>query len=392
MGLFDKLFPHQTDRKNVEGFFKTLTTYMPAFTSWQGGLYESELVRSAINARATHISKLKMECYGTAQPSLRAQLKVGPNEFQTWGQFLYRTSTILDTQNNCFIVPIVNRYGETTGVYPVLPSRCEILQYQGEPYLKYEFRDGQTATLPLAECGILNKFQYRDDFFGENNDALRATMELVNIQNQGIEEGVKNSNTYRFMAQMSNFSKAEDLTKERKRFSAENFSGDSGGGLLLFPNTYSNIEQIKSTPFVADVEQMQLITHNVFNYFGVNEEILQNKVVGDAWSAFYEGAIEPFAVQLSDVMTKMLFTRREIVQGSGIMATANRLQYMSNKEKLEMSTQLTDRGLMNRDEVREIWNLPPLPNGEGQAYIVRGEYKNADAQINNNGKENTNDE
>ena len=64
------------------------------------------------------------------------------------------------------------------------------------------------------------------------------------------------------------------------------------------------------------------------------------------------------------------------------MATANRLQYMSNQEKLNVSSQLADRGILNRDEVREIWNLPPLPNGEGQEYIIRGEYKNATDQIN----------
>jgi hypothetical protein len=35
---------------------------------------------------------------------------------------------------------------------------------------------------------------------------------------------------------------------------------------------------------------------------------------------------------------------------------------------------MADRGIMNRDEIREIWNLPALPNGAGQAYTIRGEY------------------
>ena len=43
-------------------------------------------------------------------------------------------------------------------------------------------------------------------------------------------------------------------------------------------------------------------------------------------------------------------------------------------EKLNVSAQMADRGIMNRDEIREIWNLPPLPNGEGEAYTIRGEY------------------
>ena len=170
-------------------------------------------------------------------------------------------------------------------------------------------------------------------------------------------------------------------------------SADSSGcvkiwGLLLFPNTYTNINQVKSNPYTIAADEMKLIEKNVYQYFMVNEDVLQNKAYGDAWSAFYEGAIEPFAIQFSEVLTKMLFTLREQAQGNLVMLTANRLQYMTNKEKLEVSAQLADRGVLNRDEVREIWNLPPLPDGEGQEYIIRGEYWNATDKINNGGDEN----
>lgn len=116
----------------------------------------------------------------------------------------------------------------------------------------------------------------------------------------------------------------------------------------------------------------------------MNEDILQNKAYGDAWQAFYEGAIEPFAIQFSDVMTKVIYTANERSNGNMIMLTANRLQYMSTTEKLDVSSQLSDRGILNRDDVRDIWNLPPIPNGEGQAYIIRGEYKNAN-DVNDDG-------
>ena len=86
--------------------FQTLTAYTPVFTSWSGQIYESELVRSAIHARATHISKLSVQVQGSAKPKLQTKLKTGPNEWQTWGQFLYRLSTILDVQNTAFLVPV----------------------------------------------------------------------------------------------------------------------------------------------------------------------------------------------------------------------------------------------------------------------------------------------
>ena len=378
MSLFDKIFSNRPkEPKRFEGGFRMLNGYEPRFTTWGGSMYEQELVRAAIHARATHISKLKVETRGSAKPALQNKLKHGPNEFQTWSQFLYRLSTILDVHNTAFVIPVWDKFGEPSGVYAPLPTRCEIVQYKDVPYLRYEFGWGERAAVELSYCGILTKHQYRSDFFGEDNHALFPTMDLIHIQNQGIQEGVKSAATYRFMAQLSNFSKADDLAKERQRFTAENFSRDAkGGGLLLFPNTYANIKQVDVKPWVVDADQMKVIKSNVYEYFGVNEDILENKAYGDAWAAFYEGAVEPFAVQFSEVMTKMLFTFREQSSGNYVMATANRLQYMSNADKLRVAANMADRGLMTRNEIREIFNLTPLPDEIGNQLPIRGEYYN----------------
>ena len=387
MGLFDLLFKNRPKvTEKYEGTFKMLNGYTPHFTSYGGGVYESELIRSAINARATHISKLKVEITGTARPALQNKLKHGPNQLQTWSQFLYRLSTILDIHNTAFIVPVYDQYGEPSGIFTPLPQRCEVVQYGETPYLRYEFSNGQRAAIEMDYCGVLTKYQYKNDIFGETNHALFPTMDLIHIQNQGIEEGVKSAATYRFMAKVNNFTKTEDLAKERKRFTEETFTSDAqAGGILLFPNTYTDIKQVDVKPWVVDADQMKIIKDNVFEYFGVNEEVLENKAYGDAWSAFYEGAIEPFAIQFSEVMTKMLFTLREQSTGNGVMATANRLQYMSNADKLNVSSQLLDRGIMSINDVREIWQLPPVEGGD--ARIIRGEYYSTDEKLTEGGDE-----
>jgi hypothetical protein len=389
MGLFDWLFKNKPKPEGkYDGEFRLLTGYKPHFSNHSGEIYESEMVRAAINALATHISKLDVKTFGAAKPALQRKLKHGPNEFQTWSQFLARAATIYYNDNTLFITPIWDEYGEISGIYTPLPRRCEIVQYNNVPYLRYEFAHGQKAAIELEYCGIMPRMQYSHDFFGESNRALIPTMDLIHIQDQGIKEGVKSAATYRFMAQLNNFSQPEDLTKERKRFTEENLASDAeGGGLLLFPNTYGNIKQIESKPFTIDADQMKVIKDNVFQYFGVNEDILQNKFNSDTWAAFYEGAVEPFAIQFSEVMTKMLFTFREQSQGNYVMATANRIAYMSNADKLAVSAQMADRGLMTRNEIREIWNLPPLPEPYGDQLPARGEYYNVNGEEPNEGNE-----
>lgn len=382
MSLFDKLFknrPKEPKDKYTE-FFRLLNAYRPVFTSYSGSIYESELIRAAIGVIATHIAKLKVEISGAAKPALRTKLKNGPNEFQTWTQFMYRLATILYVHNSAFITPIYDEYGQISGIYSPLPDRTEIVQYRDIPYLRYHFSGGDTAALELENCGIMTRFQYRDDLLGESNRALLPTMDLIKIQNDGIKEGVKSAATYRFMARYSDISFDDDLAKERKRFTAENFGRDAeAAGLLLFPSTYNDIKQIDVKPWVVDAEQMRQIEKSVFYYFGINEDVLTSAAYGDKWTAFYESVIEPFSIQFSEVVTKMLYTFREQSQGNRVMATANRLQYLSNKEKLEVSSQLVDRGILSINDARDIWNLAPVEGGDER--VIRGEYVNTADKI-----------
>ena len=379
MGLLQKLFPGKTAAiKEAATYFETLN-YTPVFKTWRGCLYEQQQVRSAIDALARHTSKLAFTVQGSAKPSLQNKLRHGPSELQTWSQFLYQARTIFEVDTTLFIVPVLDKYGEVTGVYPVTPVDAKIEEYRGKLYIKYKFMHQQTAEMELENCAILTKYQYDREFFGGGNLPLQETMDLLHIQNQGITEGIKNSASFRFMAKHKRFVDPDDLEREQNRFTEKHLSGKSG--FLLFPNEYDEVKQIDSKPFVIDSKQQELINNNISNYFGVNTDVMQNRATGDAWSAFYEGAIEPFSIQLSEAMTRMLFTFREQSNGSSVMFTSNRMQYMTNSDKLQVSAQMADRGILNRDEIREIWNLPPIPDGSGQAYIIRGEYYEAGAKL-----------
>ena len=371
MGLFDLIFKKPKIENQVNGYFKMLDGYTPIFTSYDGGVYEMELTRSCIHTFATHCSKLLPTVNGPDARGLKAMLDGRPNPFMTSAQFVYKVATIYEAQNTCFIVPVLDKFDKLVGYYPVNPSQTEIIDVKGEPWLRYTFPSGDRAAIELARCGVVSKYLYKSDIKGETNAALLPTLQLLNVQNQGIQEGIKNSASFRFMATVNNFAKAEDLKKERQKFVAENLGPDSGG-LALFPNTYTNVQQINSTAKIVDPEQMTIIQTRVLNYFGCSEDVLQNKTVGDAWSAYYEGKIEPFAIQLSQAMTCMTFTPNERARKNAIVWSANRLQYMTNTDKLQVSSQMFDRGVLSLNDIMDIWNLPHVPDGDKR--YIRKEY------------------
>ena len=371
MGLFEKLFPKKNRFPVGTSRWETLTAYKAAFTTWRGEIYEFDQVRSAIDCLARNTAKLKPELTGSAKRNLRTTLKQQPNPYQTWSQFLYRTRTIFEMQNNAIIIPILDDFDQITGIFPVLPSECEVVEFKGTEYIRYRFYDRKVAAIELDRCAVVTKHQYKDDIFGSKNTALNNTFDLLDLNRQAIKEAIKNASTFRFMGQMDNFAQDADIAAERKRIKEANL-GDKDGFLLLFSNLVKDVKQVDVKPYSIDDKQLTLINSNVEKYFGVSERAIKNELTGDEAAAFYEGAIEPFAIQLSETLSKMLFTLTERNIGNSFFLTANRIQFMTNNDKLNYTSQMADRGLATINELRDVWNLPPVDGGD--RLIARGEY------------------
>ena len=375
--MFEKIFGKKAEPEKLKAAttFRMLEGYTPAFHTWSGSIYEADLIRAALDAHGRHAAKLKVNLQGKAMPELQNRLKIRPNVFQTWSKFLYQTAVVLYARNTAFIVPTMDRYGDTTGIINLIPERWEVVEYQGEPFIRFYLANNKRAAVELSRCGILTRFQYKNELFGESNEAIKPVLDLIEMQRQGITEGIRNGASYRFSAQSDNWASDEDLAEEMERFNRFTFGNKkTNGGMILFPNTYNNVQQLKQEAYKVDADQQKLIDNHVFDYFTVNEEILQNQAFGDKWLAFYEGAVEWFAIQLSEVTSGMIFSLREQQYGNEIFFSSNRLQYMSNADKLNAIQTYADRGLMTRNELREISNLTPLPEPYGSQIPARGEY------------------
>ena len=396
MGMLEKIFGRKEQPaalKNAQ-IFKMLEGYTPVWTTWRGSIYESELIRASLDAWGRHAAKLKPNIRGSAEKELQNRLKVRPNAFQEWSQFLYQAATVLGVRNNVFLIKTRNNDGTPNGIINIVPESWELVEYDNEPWIRFILRDNKRRAERLSETGIMTRFQYRNELFGENNEALKPVLDLISMQRQGITEGIKNGNSYRFWAKSDNWASDEDIGEEMQRFNKFTFGNKkTAGGVLIFPNTYEDIHEMKPGGYTVDKEQQEHIKSNVFDYFCVNEEILQNQAFGDKWLAFYEGFVEWFAIQLGEVCSGMLYTDRErSAYDNQMFFTSNRLQYMSNADKLNAVTQLGDRGLATRNELREILNLEPLPEEIGDQIPARGEYYDVtnppDSKAGNGGNEN----
>lgn len=383
MGLFDKLFKPKPSDDAVINYFQLLNSYTPVWRTSAGGVYEALETRAAIHAIATHCSKLKPHITGAAGKRYERMLQVRPNPWQTTSQFLYRLATIFEVENNAFIIPIRSEFSDTdiTGLFPVVPASCELREGKsGKLILKFSFPTGKTGYIDFDQVGMMTQMQFRNDLFGDDNSPLDPTMKVIGMQQQALVEGIKQSASPRFLAKISNSLRREDLAAERKRFIEDNLGIQNSGGVMLFDQKYSDVREISSRASTIDVEQMKLIDDNVAKYFGVSPMVMRNEMNEEVWNAFYEGKIEPFALQASLVICSMLFSDRQIAAGNTVEFSANRLQFSTVKNKLNTITQMFDRGMLSRNEGREILQMPSI-GPEGDKYFIRGEYVDSDERL-----------
>lgn len=379
MGLLANILRRPLDRTVASSTsYKSITEYAPAFSTYRGSLYEQALTRAAVERIAVACSKLKPEVQGAAKPRIRRAIHDMPNDFMTWPQLIYRVATCLEADTTAFVVPSYDDDMNKVGLWPLKAEDAEVVEYHGDPWVRFYLASGDAAALPLSDVCILTRFQYRSDFFGGGNAPLEPTLRLIDAQDQAQENAIRTGACIRFIGKVQSLLRPEDLEKKRKDFSDQNLSQENKTGLMVYDQSFDDVKQVDPQSYVISTDEMERIDHSVHTYFGVNDDILTGDYSEEQWGAFYESVVEPIAVQLGEGLTRLLYTPGEMARGNRISFSANRLEYASNASKRNMIRDMLDRGVMTINEAREVLQLPPVEGGEMRP--TRGEYALIDPQ------------
>jgi len=370
--LFEMIFGRRPKREQqIQTQLRMLNGFAPVFTTFSGDAYDSDVVRAAVDAIARNAAKLKpkhirrvngrIEEVGS---DIEKLLSLRPNPFMDAYTFYYRVVTQLYLKNNSFVfVDFDEVTKKIRGFYPINAATIEFLEYEGSIYVKFHFMGGQQKVLPYENLIHLRRFYYRNDLYGEPSDqALYPTLQLIQTTDEGIANAVKSSAFLRGILKFTSMLKPEDMKRQRDLFVQDYLDITNNGGVAA-TDAKADYIPLNNEPKMVDDKQMEAIRKKVYNYFGVNEKIIQSNYTEDEWNAFYESTIEPLAIQMSLEFTSKLFTDAERSRGNEIIFEANRLQYASMKTKLNLR-EMVDRGAMTPNEWRAAMNLAPIEGGD----------------------------
>ena len=300
----------------------------PYTVGWSGSMYQQVLVRSVIERFAIACSKLKPEIEGNARPRIRRAIETSPNEFQTWPQFLYRCATLYMNNTTVCVVPEYKPGSDyQIGFYPVPLAWAEVVDYDGEYWLRWTNLDGDQRAIELKHVAVVTRFQYVSDWFGDGN-ILANTLSMLKAQEDAQKQSINDSAQLRFIGQFNGQVREEDMNRKRDRFARDNLSGYNNTPLMVYDSTFTSIEQLKAQNWTIPSEEMDRIENNVFDYFGANR----------------------------------------------ITFSSNMLEYASAASKRNMGKDMLDRGIFTINNTLEMLQMPTIGE-DGDVRILRGEYK-----------------
>lgn len=357
---------------------KTVTTSKlyrePAgFSSFYGGdAYANDVYREAVDAIARNAGKLKgshvIQYAGNDRAAGDAKinrlLQVRPNPYMSAYDFLYKLVTHLFLYNNAFAYLDKDERGNLKAIYPVTASNVNVLSDAANNlYCSFYLKSGKEVILPYSDLVHLRRFFNDDDVLGANNGAIVPGLELAQTQNEGIINGIKAGASIRGILSFTQIMSPSKLKEEKDAFINDYLSIENGAGVVATDQKMS-YTPIESKPIILSAEQAAEVKTKIYDYLGITEPIVNSSYTEDQYSAFYESTLEPIATALSQEFTAKLFNDREQAYGNSILFESGRLQFTSNKTKVELIKELMPMGLLTINQALEILNLPSVTDGD----------------------------
>ena len=345
------------------------------FTPYKGDFYKDADVLACVDAIARNGAKMHPRHIRNYFDKKEGQFKLEnlkgntyrllakqPNELQNAYKFYYQVITNLELYNNAFIYMQRDSDLKLTGLYPLEYNEVKLYEYQDKIYVEFKFGRSKRRFVPYSDCIHLTRFTGKDGLFGASQEPLIKVLDIKHAIDEGLVNAIKTTLAIKgILKTQKTLLKPEDVKKMRDQF-VKDFIGNGNkygiGGL----DAGTDFQPVNITPTQASDNSVNKIDEKVLKYFGINEHIVLSNYTEDEWNAFYESILEPIGLQMSLEFTNKIFTPTQKAFGNEILFESNRLQYASNKTKIELIRYASN--ILTINEQREVFNLAPIENGD----------------------------
>ena len=398
MGLFDRFLRR---RLKQWAYAQNLNGWAPTYSQFGSNIYASDVVQQALKCIVDEIKKLnpqhirmKGDDPVPVRDSTVQAVLDNPNPIMTTTEFLEKVTWLLLLNYNAFIVPEYDVWTDrATGqerryykaLYPIQPTQVDFLQDPtGRLFVNFWFANGEQTTLAYDDV-IHIRYNYSvNQYMGGNemgqpdHGPLLETLRLNDSLLKGVAKAMNSSYTVngivKFNTMMDNGSMQKALDEMTRKLK----NNEDGFLPIDMKADFIPLERKSSA---VDPETLKFIDEKILRTWGIPLTILTGDFTKEQYEAFYQKALEPLVIAMSQAFTKKLFTSREKAYGNMVRMYPKELIFMTVSQTLEMINILSPTGGLYENEKRAALGLRPLPELEGKRYMSLNwiDANNADA-------------
>ena len=345
MSIFDRLLKRKPAQAVIE--------IDPGYTAFTGTAYGNAAFRAAVDAIGRHMAKLQAH---SGDRRLETLLNEAPNAYMTGFDLMYKTAAAYFTHNNAFMLLDRDNSGRIAAIYPITPQSVEFKPgTDGAVYLECLFADGRQAAFPYTDIIHLRRHFLTNDLLGDGNAPLFPLLDTAQTLTQGIAASVKNGTSIRGILKFTSLVNPAQVKAEKEQFVADYFNPSNSGGVAATDQRFDFVPT-NTAPYTIPQEQVEAVNRQIYDYLGVNAKIISGGYDENAFTAFYESVVEPFAMQLSQEF--------KLKCGAEILFTAERMEFSSAATKIKLLHEAAPLGVITINEARKLLALPPVEDGD----------------------------
>lgn len=391
MGLFDRFRRNKQDKFQNEVRSIVTNMYGGNFNyfvwNYANQIYNIPEVRTAIEKIADIFSSIdkynirvnsETDDIKYLSDTTYRVLNYQPNPLQNATQFYKNVVTELLLENNAFILPIFdNKSGNLRHLYPLLVDNINFT-LDSNNVAHVEFYNKNTSKMEKHNMQDLIYFSRfctlsggKSSSLGLYETVLKSLGEqIVNTASPNKPRAILQSNQVG-QGQLKDKDK-KGVTEEVKARFADNVQG------VAYLDKMWTITPINWNENDVNQKLMQMVINIVYNYFSINENIINNKASEIEMTMFINTTIKPLARQFAQEFTNKLFTENEFYFGRRIIFDYQSLSVSTLQSRTNFYQTGLRNGFLNIDEVRELEGYGSLPNGKGKVYRTSADLVNVE--------------
>lgn len=384
-GLFQTIFGGRKEDNKGYSAYRLLSSWESTFVPYSGNAWDINTVRSAVDAFARRVSTAQprhvrqdAETTVSVNDYLDRVLQFRPNPYMTASEFYYKLAAQYKVYNNAIAYPVFDAAGKLSAIYPINAQYFELLEYMGVLYCRFRFATGSSYICEYSRLIHIRRHFLENDIFGDSNKPLETVLKTANTFNQSMSKFAELIAVIRGVLKVSNAVKTEDLNKRRDDFIRDNLRMENNGAGVIVTDAKYDYTPIsdKTTPIPST--QLSYVKEEIYDYFGVSKEIVENTATPAQESAFYSGEIAPFFRKLTQAFTNCIFSEREVGHGNRIVFSSNSIQFATLTEKVSAAKFLTEIGAATLDQILTMFDMPTIGGEEGARRVQTLNMVNAE--------------